>query len=485
MLTLTKIDVRSSSMKKINELNLDKKNLPTKVIQFGEGNFLRAFIDWQIQQMNNQQLFNGGITIVQPIEKGMIDYLEAQDNLYTVTLEGLLDGKKIQSDEVITSINNTINPYAKFSEYLELAEEDTIEVIFSNTTEAGITFDETDKKDAAPAKSYPGKLTQLLYRRFELGKAGFHIIPCELINYNGKKLKEIILKYADLWELGTGFKEWIEKENYFYGTLVDRIVPGFPHENKEEVFERIGYEDNMLVKAEAFLLFVIEGNSKLAEVLPFKEAGLNVIITDDMQPYRERKVRLLNGPHTTMTPLGLLAGIDTVGSVMNDEDFGQFIQDEMTKEISPIIDLPKDELASYCEAIKERFENPFVHHELQSIALNSISKYKTRLLQGVIQSLNETNKVPRRMVAALAALLVIYGNYEEITVQPVDGEETIAKFKTLKASNDYVHAVLSDQELWGEDLTQYPELETEVKDDVAFILAQGARKLVQTINKNS
>ena len=241
----------------------------------------------------------------------------------------------------------------------------------------------------------------------------------------------------------------------------------------------------MLVKAEAFLLFVIEGNSKLAEVLPFKEAGLNVIITDDMQPYRERKVRLLNGPHTTMTPLGLLAGIDTVGSVMNDEDFGQFIQDEMAKEISPIIDLPKDELASYCEAIKERFENPFVHHELQSIALNSISKYKTRLLPGVIQSLNETNKVPRRMVAALAALLVIYGNYEEITVQPVDGEETIAKFKILKASNDYVHAVLSDQELWGEDLTQYPELETEVKDDVAFILAQGARKLVQTINKNS
>jgi len=256
-------------MKKINELNLDKKKFPTKVIQFGEGNFLRAFIDWQIQQMNNQQLFNGGITIVQPIEKGMIDYLEAQDNLYTVTLEGLLDGKKIQSDEVITSINNTINPYAKFSEYLELAEEDTIEVIFSNTTEAGIAYDETDQKGAAPAKSYPGKLTQLLYRRFELNKAGFHIIPCELINYNGEKLKEIILKYADLWDLGTGFKEWIEKENYFYGTLVDRIVPGFPHENKEEVFERIGYEDNMLVKAEAFLLFVIEGNSKLAEVLPW------------------------------------------------------------------------------------------------------------------------------------------------------------------------------------------------------------------------
>ncbi|MFC4770426.1 tagaturonate reductase [Enterococcus hermanniensis] len=472
-------------MKKITEIKMDKKVLPTKIIQFGEGNFLRAFIDWQIQQMNNQQLFNGGITIVQPIENGMIDHLEAQKNLYTVTLEGLLDGDKVQSDEVITAINNTINPYTNFSDYLKLAEEDTIEVIFSNTTEAGITYDETDKKEAAPAKSYPGKLTQLLYKRFELGKPGFHIIPCELINYNGEKLKEIILNYADLWNLGVVFKEWIAKENYFYGTLVDRIVPGFPHENKEEVFERIGYEDNMLVKAEAFLLFVIEGNKKLAEVLPFKEAGLNVIITDNMQPYRERKVRLLNGPHTTMTPLGLLAGIDTVGSVMNDIDFAPFIHDEMTKEISPIIDLPKEELASYCEAIKERFENPFVHHELQSIALNSISKYKTRLLPGVIQTLNETNQVPQRMVAALAALLVIYGNYDEIAVQPVDGEETIAKFKEMKTSNDYVHTVLSDQELWGEDLTNYPELEKTVKNDVAVILTQGARKLVQNINQNS
>lgn len=472
-------------MRKITDLNVEKKALPTKVIQFGEGNFLRAFVDWQIQQMNNQNLFNGGVAIVQPIKQGMTKNLDAQNDLYTVVLEGLLEGQKVQSNEIITAINSTVNPYEDFAEYLALAEEDSIEVIFSNTTEAGISYDENDKKDAQPAQSYPGKLTQLLYKRFELGKKGFHIIPCELINHNGDKLKEIILQYADLWDLGTEFKQWLETDNHFYSTLVDRIVPGFPHENKEEVFERIGYEDNMLVKAEAFLLFVIEGSQELANVLPLKEAGLNVIITDNMQPYRERKVRLLNGPHTTMTPLGLLAGVETVRDVMEDPDFGKFIHDEMYQEISPMIDLPKDELAFYSEAIKERFSNPFVRHELTSIALNSISKYKTRLLPGVIQNIEQTNQVPRRMTAALAALFVIYGNFDGITAQPIDGEDVNEEFKALKNAEDYVAAVLSNTTFWDEDLTKYPELVQEVRQDVETILAKGSRSLVQEINANS
>lgn len=469
-------------MKKITDIQIEKKVLPTKVIQFGEGNFLRAFIDWQIQQMNNQNLFNGGVTIVQPIEHGMTKNLDAQNNIYTVVLEGLLEGKKVQSDEIITAINGTVNPYEDFDSYLALAEEDSIEVIFSNTTEAGISFDETDKLDDRPAKSYPAKLTQLLHRRFGRCKKGFHIIPCELINHNGDKLKEIILQYADLWNLAADFKKWIEEENHFYSTLVDRIVPGFPHDNKEEVFERIGYEDNLLVKAEAFLLFVIEGNKELEKVLPFEGAGLNVIITDNMQPYRERKVRLLNGPHTTMTPIGLLAGIETVGEIMSDPDFSKFIHDEMYEEISPMIDLPKDELASYSEAIKERFANPFVRHELTSIALNSISKYKTRLLPGVLQNIERTNKVPRRMALALAALLVIYGDFANVTVEPVDTDDVVKKFQELKKSDDYVNAVLSNQDFWGEDLTKYPELVKEVKTDVEQLLTKGARAIVKEIN---
>ena len=472
-------------MKNITELGVKKKTLPTKVIQFGEGNFLRAFVDWQIQQMNNQGLFNGGVAIVQPIEHGMIKNLDAQNDIFTVVLEGLLEGKKVQSDEIITAVNSTVSPYEDFDAYLALAEEDSIEVIFSNTTEAGISYDESDKPEDKPANSYPGKLTQLLYKRFELGKKGFHIVPCELINHNGNKLKEYVLKYADLWNLGEDFKQWIEKDNRFYATLVDRIVPGFPHDNKEEVFARIGYEDNMLVKAEAFLLFVIEGSQELADVLPLKEAGLNVIITDNMQPYRERKVRLLNGPHTTMTPLGLLAGVETVGDIMKDPDFSKFIHDEMYQEISPMIDLPKDELAFYSEAIKERFSNPFVRHELMSIALNSISKYQTRLLPGVLQNIERTNKVPRRMTSALAALLVIYGDFDGVTVQPVDGDDVIAKFKELRTSEDYIGAALSEVDFWGEDLTKYPELTQEVRNDVETILTKGSRSLVQEINANS
>ncbi len=468
----------------ITEMAIVKKKYPTKVIQFGEGNFLRAFIDWQIQQMNNQGVFNGGVAVVQPIEKGMVETLKAQNYLYTVVLEGLLEGKKIQKEEIITAINQTVNPYHEFNDYLALAEEDSIQFIFSNTTEAGISYEKQDKKEDRPAHSYPGKLTQLLYKRFKLGKKGFYIIPCELINHNGDKLKEIILTYADLWQLGESFKSWVEKENHFYSTLVDRIVPGFPHDTKEQVFDRIGYEDNLLVKAEAFLLFVIEGDPELANVLPLNEAGINVIFTEDMQPYRERKVRLLNGPHTTMTLLGLLAGIDTVGEIMKDPDFGKFIHDEMYQEIAPLIDLPQEELAFYSEAVKERFANPFVRHELTSIALNSLSKYKTRLLPGVIQSIQERDLVPRRMVAALAALLVIYGDFEGITVSPIDGEEEIAKFRELKEEVDYVEAVLSDSELWGQELTKYPELVREVKKDVAILLNQGSRQLVKEINQN-
>lgn len=469
-------------MKKITDLNIEKKVIPTKVIQFGEGNFLRAFIDWQIQQMNNQNLFNGGVAVVQPIEQGMVKRLDEQDDLYTVVLEGLLAGEKVQSDEIITVINSTIDPYEDFERYLALAMDDSIEVIFSNTTEAGITYDESNRQNDLPAKSYPGKLTQLLYKRFSLGKKGFHIIPCELINHNGDKLKSIILQYADLWGLGNEFKNWIETENKFYATLVDRIVPGFPWDDKEEVFKRIGYEDNLLVKAEAFLLFVIEGSQELNRVLPFKEAGLNVIITDDMQPYRERKVRLLNGPHTTMSPIGLLAGIETVGAVMSDPDFSKFINDEMYEEISPMIDLPAEELASYSEAVKERFANPFVRHALASIALNSISKYKTRLLPGVLQTIEQTNKVPRRMVSALAALLVIYGNFDGIDVKPVDSDAVIAKFEELKKSPNYINAALSYTDFWGEDLTSYPVLVEEVKADVEVLLTDGARTLVRKIN---
>lgn len=470
-------------MKTVEQMVQSTNRFPTKVIQFGEGNFLRAFVDWQIQQMNNQGLFEGGVAIVQPIDRGLVKMLAEQGNYYTVLLEGLMNGEEIQSDEIITCVNETIDPYEDYEAYLALADIETVEVIFSNTTEAGIAFDATDVAGNQPPKTYPGKLTALLYRRFQNGLNGFHLIPCELINHGGQKLKETILHYVELWNLEPEFKDWLETDNYFYSTLVDRIVPGYPRDDAEAIFERIGYRDNLLVKAEPFLLFVIEGDQKLAEVLPLAQAGLNVIITDDMRPYRERKVRLLNGPHTTMTPVGLLAGLETVGEVMADADFAQYINDEMYQEIAPMIDLPEAELADYIEAVKERFANPFVHHELKAIALNSISKFKTRLLPTLQQYMEVKQTVPERVVLSLAALLVIYGDFADITVEPVDTPEIIAEFQALAKQEDYVTAVLANTDFWEQDMTAYPELVTLVKTYVARLAIGESRAIVQELNQ--
>lgn len=454
---------------------------PTKVIQFGEGNFLRAFIDWQIQQMNKQGLFQGGIAVVQPIGKGMTKVLDEQDDLYTTLLEGKLNGQKVQDHEIIESINETIRPYEDYQSYLDLAKNDDIQFIFSNTTEAGIAFDENDNLTDHPQNSYPGKLTALLYERFKLGKQGFQIIPCELINHNGNTLKEIVLKYAQLWNLGQDFVNWINQENDFYATLVDRIVPGYPKERAADLEKEWNYHDRLIVKAEPFLIFVIEGDKKLEKLLPLKEAGLNVVVTDDMQPYRNRKVSLLNGPHTTMSPIARLAGIDTVGQVMKDPDFYKFINDEMYQEIIPTVALPEQELNDYAEGVKERFENPYVNHELSSIALNSISKFQARLLPTFKRYFAKEKKLPLRITLALASYLKIYAGKADFA--PEDTPEVLAEFKELRQKDNYVQAALADEKLWGEDLTQFSGLIDLVKQDLQIIDQQGSRKAVQMINE--
>ncbi len=454
---------------------------PTKVIQFGEGNFLRAFIDWQIQQMNKQGLFQGGVAVVQPIDRGMTKVLDEQDDLYTTLLEGKLNGQKVQDHEIIESINETIRPYEDYQSYLDLAKNDDIQFIFSNTTEAGIAFDENDNLTDQPQNSYPGKLTALLYERFKLGKKGFQIIPCELINHNGNTLKEIVLKYAQLWNLGQDFVNWINQENDFYSTLVDRIVPGYPKERAADLEKEWNYHDRLIVKAEPFLIFVIEGDKKLEKLLPLKEAGLNVVVTDDMQPYRNRKVSLLNGPHTTMSPIARLAGIDTVGQVMKDPDFYKFINDEMYQEIIPTVALPEQELNDYAEGVKERFENPYVNHELSSIALNSISKFQARLLPTFKRYFAKEKKLPLRITLALASYLKIYAGKADF--DPEDTPEVLAEFKELLQKDNYVQAALADEKLWGEDLTQFSGLIDLVKQDLQIIDQQGSRKAVQMINE--
>lgn len=457
-----------------------KPELPTRAIQFGEGNFLRGFVDWQLQQLNKQGLFNGGVKIVQPLAGGLVAMLEEQDNLFTVLLEGKQDGAEVQSHEVITVVNGTVNPYTDYQAYLDLANDDDIEFIFSNTTESGIVYNALDLRTDTPHASFPGKLTALLFRRFELGKKGFTLIPCELIEHNGDKLKETVLATALNWDLGDAFIQWVNTDNTFYSSLVDRIVPGFPKDRAEELCAGFGFEDRLIVKAEPFLLWVIEGPAELTETLPLAKAGLNVTVTDDMTPYRERKVFLLNAPHTTMASLARLAGVETVRDVMLDADFGPLVEQVMYEEIMPVLDLPHDELAAYAESVKERFENPFMHHELAAIALNTASKFTSRLLPVLTGFHAKNGTFPPRVTLALSAVLLTYSGDPAVTITPVDSAETIAAFHAAyaAAADDtaaYVATILADTTLWGTDLTALDGLVEQVSSGLASLRDNGVR----------
>lgn len=452
---------------------------PERMIQFGEGNFMRAFVDWQLQQMNTQELFNGSAVVVQPIEQGLGELLAAQDNLYTVMLNGIMQQQTVNSNEIITSVSRVINTYADYEVYLALAENDDLEFITSNTTEAGIAYHPEDRLTDAPPRSFPAKLTALLYKRFQLGKKGFVIIPCELIDRNGEKLQQIVQQYALEWNLGHEFLQWLEIENTFCCSLVDRIVPGYPRDKAAELEQELGYKDNLIVTAEPFLFWVIEGPEWLSERLPLAKAGLDVVVTDDMTPYRERKVHLLNAPHTAMVPLGLLAGLETVEDVMNDDTFSPFVQQLMENEILPMLNLPKNELLTYADAVRERFKNPFIRHELTSISLNSISKFKTRLLPILLRYTQENGKLPELVTLAFAALLLSYRG-DRITRQ--DGAEVIAIFDQAWSDPvNFVSTILKETSLWGEDLSLIPDLTSRLEANIQQLNESGSRAALQQL----
>lgn len=455
---------------------------PERIIQFGEGNFMRAFVDWQLQQMNNQGLFNGSAVLIQPIAQntsGVADLMAEQDYLYTVLLNGIMDNETVNSREIISSVSRVINPYVDYEAYLALAENDQLEFITSNTTEAGIAYLPGDRADGTPPASFPGKLTALLHRRYELGKQGFVIIPCELIDRNGEKLREIVERYAADWNLGEGFLQWLKAENTFCCSLVDRIVPGYPREQAAQLEAELGYTDKVMVTAEPFLFWVIEGPESLAERLPLAKAGLNVVVTSDMTPYRERKVHLLNGPHTAMVPLGLLAGLTTVEDVMNDGAFSRYVKELIEEELIPMLDLPADELLSYAGAVQERFRNPFIRHELTSILLNSISKFKARLLPVMLRYQQERGRLPERITLALAALLLAYRG-DRVVRQ--DSAEVLAAFDQAWSQPErFVHTILADISLWGQDLTLLPGLPAAIAAHLQQLDREGSRAALQQL----
>ena len=406
-----------------------------RVIQFGEGGFLRGFTDWMLQIANEKTDFEGKVVVVQPIENGMCDMLEAQECVYTHLCRGA-EGVDVKKIDVIS---RCVKPYADFEAYMALAKEPDFRFVVSNTTEAGIAFVESDKLTDRPASSFPGKLTQLLKARFDAKLGGFVFLPCELIDKNGANLKKCVLQYADLWALGDEFKAWIENDNIFCNTLVDRINTGYP---KEETID-VGFDDKMINTSEYFHLWVIEGYNDLFGELPLDKCGLNVILTDNLEMYRTRKVRILNGAHTSLVPYALLSGFDTVRSCIDDEGMLTHIKKCVYDEIIPTLDLPREELIEYADNVITRFSNPYIRHMLISIALNSVSKFKVRVLPSILEYIKRYNKMPETLIFSFAKLIDFY-----MTNMTNDDPDVTAFMKSAT-----VGEILANEKLWGEDLS--------------------------------
>lgn len=431
-----------------------------RVIQFGEGGFLRGFVDYFLYKLNEKGVWEGKAVIVQPIEKGMCDMLMKQDCQYNLYLRGIQDGQVINERTHIDVISRCVNPYTQNEEYLKLAENPDFRFIISNTTEAGIEYLGTEKLTDAPARSYPAKLTQLLYRRFFLGLPGFILIPCELIDNNADNLKACVLKYASLWDLGADFEAWIENENEFCNSLVDRIVTGYPRDEAEELWKEIGYEDNLLDTAEIFHLWVIEGHHE--DELPFNKAGYNIVWTDDVRPYKKRKVRILNGGHTSMVLGAFLYGLTTVGECMKDSTVSAFLRKCIFDEIVPTLGNSETDIA-FGQAVLERFSNPFIKHQLLSIALNSVSKFQVRVLPTIIEYKEKFGAYPPALTFSMAALIAFYR-----TNNSNDGEEIMSFMKQAT-----VEEILMREDYWQAELT---ELIPMVEKYYGFIEEMGIEK---------
>lgn len=484
---------------KVGSLN----SAPVKIMQFGEGNFLRAFVDWMINKINADGLFNGSVVVVQPLERGLADMINAQDGLYTLYLRGVENGTVKVQKEIITVIKECVNPYRQWEKTLEYAVGDELEFVISNTTEAGIEFVEEPFTSELCQTTYPAKLTALLYARYKAFNGakdkGITVIPCELIDRNGDNLKRCVIKYIQYWGLGTDFEAWINETCAFLNTLVDRIVPGYPRDEAQALAEERGYIDNIADTGEIFHFWVIEGDKAVSERLPFHKAGLNVLWTDNMEPYRTRKVRILNGAHTMTVLAAYMCGLDTVGECMQDADVSKFMKNGIFEEIIPTFDLPEEEKISFASAVLERFANPFIKHMLLSISLNSVSKYKVRVLPSVEEYIRRYLKLPKKTLFALAVLIRFYkgtviengklkGEAFGRDYDICDMPEVLDFFVDVYTkygddSKTLVRAVLSEEAFWGKDLTAYDGLCETVTDYYDDICLNGARAALKRITE--
>lgn len=457
-------------MENLSSKLVEKVKHPVKIMQFGEGNFLRAFIDWIVDSMNKKADFNAGVVVVQPMPFGRVKELASADGLYTLYLQGINNGQTVKTHQVIDCLEDFINPFEEYQKYLDYAKSEDLEFIISNTTEAGIAFDPKDTDFTKTPNSFPGKLLAFLKARYDHFKGdvkkGLEIIPCELIDHNGDTLKEILVQLAEHNHMDKAFIDWVENANRYYNTLVDRIVPGYPRNEDKELWNQLGYVDNNMVVGEIFHLWVIDGKTvkDLETKLPTAKAGLNVLFVDSIKPYKERKVKILNGSHTCLVPVSYLSGIDTVRETIEDKQLNQFVLDFIFSEVVPTINIPRDQMDSYANSVLERYGNPFVRHELMSIALNSVTKYKTRILPTVLQNLEDLKHFPDHALFSLAALMVFYrGKRGEEDIKLADDAWALDMFKELWADFDGSKAacgkiaqhVLSLKSHWEVDLTKY------------------------------
>lgn len=495
-------------MKKLNYKTLEEqgydgyllKNAPEKVLQFGEGNFLRAFVDYFIDMMNEKAGFNAKVVLCQPIAPGLADMINDQEGLYTLYLRGFENGKKVNSRRVISCISRCLNPYRDYDALMDCAANPELRYIACNTTEAGIVYDPSCQFSDHPSDSYPGKLTQFLYKRYqhfgtEEGK-GFVILSCELIDDNGKELEKCVLQYAKQWNLGDKFIQWIQAENIFCSTLVDRIVTGYPRNEADALCQENGYLDSIIDTGEVFGFWVIEGPESLKKELPFEEAGLPVLITENHKPYKQRKVRILNGAHTSFVLGAYLAGQNIVRDCMDDEVIKGFMNQTIYDEIIPTLTLPKEELETFAASVTERFKNPFIDHALLSIALNSTSKWKARVLPSLKGFVEKTHTLPACITASFSFYIAFYQGRrmtddglagirgeEEYLIK--DDRSVLEFFEKHKDDNAaaLAHAVCQNSDFWGEDLTLIPGFETAVTQYLTEIHEKGAYEVMKSCLK--
>ena len=467
---------------------------PEKVMQFGEGNFLRAFVDDFIDIANEKAGFNGKVVLVQPIAQGLTDLINQQEGLYTLYLRGSEKGVKVDDKRVISAVSRCINPYGNWDKVLELARSEELEIIVSNTTEAGIVHDTESAFDQNPPVSFPAKLTRVLYERFSAGRKGIVMLSCELIDNNGKELLKCVNQYIDDWKLNDDFRRWVNEENIFCSTLVDRIVPGRIRDPKEAeaLAAANGYEDPLTDVGEVFGIWVIEGPEGLEDRLPFKKAGTPVIVVPDVTPYKKRKVRILNGAHTGFVLGAYLAGFDIVRDCMHDDTVREYMNKMLYDEVIPTLPLDKQDLEEFARAVQDRFNNPFVNHELMSISLNSTSKWRARNMPTFLDYVQEKGELPACLTTSFAAYIAFYSSdIQGLTEQglvcrrPKGNEYTVSDDRYVlefyydhrqDSPEELVHAVMTHPEMWGTDLTAVPGFEEAAVRILKTIRAEGALK---------